>query len=205
VVLGCGLGPTKIAVARYSYLCNGQLTNCAPQQGTSQRLDAQGDKLMQRAVYRIFGDHESMVVTHSITGPNGGGGLRWYELRLDANREPYLYQQRTYAPDSLYRWLGSAALDKNGNIGIGYSYGGTATYPGQRFAARLATDPLGTLGFMETVLVAGQGSQASMLRWEDFATTAIDPSDDATFWYVGNYFKNGSTAPANRIASIHIP
>ena len=46
------IGPEKIAVAPYHYLCDGQLTNCVPQPGTDRRLDAQGDKIMQRLVYR---------------------------------------------------------------------------------------------------------------------------------------------------------
>src|SRR6185436_11110328 len=138
-------GPTKITVARYHYLCDGQLTNCVPQMGSSTRLDAQGDKLMQRLIYRNFGDHQSLVITHSINGPTSGGGLRWYEFRLDASGTPVLYQQSTFAPDTNYRWMGSAAMDGRGNIGIGYSFGGSTMYPGQRFAARAAGDPLGTL------------------------------------------------------------
>ena len=64
-------GPTKITVARYGYLCNGQLSSCVTQPGTTQRLDAQGDKLMQRLAYRNLGDHQSLVVTHSVAGPVG--------------------------------------------------------------------------------------------------------------------------------------
>jgi hypothetical protein len=197
-------GPTKVTVAPYSYLCGGQLTNCVPQPNSTQRLDAQGDKLMQRVVYRNFGTHQSLVVTHSITGPAGGGGLRWYEFRVNAAGDPALYQQSTYAPDTSYRWLGSAAMDRLGNIGIGYSFGGAANFPGQRFAARSAADPLGTLSFQESVLIAGQASQSGTLRWEDFATTAIDPSDDATFWYAGDYLKTGG-ARAIRIGSFRVP
>src|ERR1039457_784862 len=40
-------GPTRIAVAPYHYLCNGQLTKCVPQPGDTTRLASQGDKLMQ--------------------------------------------------------------------------------------------------------------------------------------------------------------
>ena len=54
-------GPEKIAVAPYRYLCGGQLTNCVTQPGTDRRLDAQGDKIMQRLVYRNAGGHESIV------------------------------------------------------------------------------------------------------------------------------------------------
>lgn len=197
-------GPVKIPVARYRYLCNGQLSSCVSQPNTTQRLDSQGDKLMQRLVYRKFANYESIVVTHSITS-GAAGGVRWYEFRLDPSGNPYLHQQSTYVPDAGYRWLASAAMDGKGNIGIGYSFGGSPNYPGQRFAARLADDPLGILSFRETVIAEGQASQTSMLRWEDYTTTAIDPSDDATFWYVGDYFKAGATSRSSRIAAVRVP
>ena len=199
-------GPTKITVARYHYLCDGQLTNCVPQMGSTTRLDAQGDKLMQRLSYRNFGDHQSLVITHSVNGPSSGGALRWYELRIDAAGTPYLYQQSAFAPDGSYRWLGSAAIDGRGNIGIGYSFGDAASYPGQRFVARAAADPLGVLGFHESVLVDGKAPKAAAgNRWEDFSTTAIDPSDDATFWYMGDYYKAGATTRSIRIGSFRVP
>ena len=80
-------GPEKIAVAPYHYLCGGQLTNCVPQPGTERRLDAQGDKIMARLVYRRIGGRESIVAVHSVNTAAGGGGVRWYEFRVDANRD----------------------------------------------------------------------------------------------------------------------
>ncbi len=77
------IGPEKIAVAPYHYLCDGQLTNCVPQPGTDRRLDAQGDKLMQRLVYRKVNGRESIIAMHSINTEAGAGGVRWYEFRLD--------------------------------------------------------------------------------------------------------------------------
>ena len=188
-------GPTKITVARYTYLCNGQLSSCVTQPSTTQRLDSQGDKLMQRLAYRNFGDHQSIVVTHSVNGPAGGGALRWYEFRVNAAGDPVLYQQSSFAPDAMYRWMGSAAMDRLGNIVIGYSFGGAPNFPGQRFVGRAAADPLGTMSLKETVIIAGAASQTSTLRWQDYATTVLDPSDDTTFWYVGNYLKAGARRP----------
>ena len=76
-------GPRKIAVAPYHYLCDGQLTNCVPQPGAERRLDAQGDKIMARLVYRRIGNRESIVAVHSVNTSSGGGGVRWYEFRVD--------------------------------------------------------------------------------------------------------------------------
>jgi hypothetical protein len=198
-------GPTKIAVAPYHYLCNGQLTRCVPQRGDSNRLDSQGDKLMQRLVYRNVNGHEAIVALHSINTAAGGGGVRWYEFRLDAKRDPALFQQGTFAPDSLYRWLASPGMDRKGNIGIGYSFGGATEFPGQRFAARLANDPPGQLTFHESVLAQGEAAQPRQLRWEDYATTAMDPSDDCTFWYVGDYVKKDAAAYSSRIGAFRVP
>jgi hypothetical protein len=197
-------GPQKIAVAPYHYLCDGQLTNCVPQPGTDRRLDAQGDKIMQRLVYRNLGGHESIVAVHSVNTEAQGGGVRWYEFRIDKQRNLSLYQQGTYAPDAFYRWMASPGIDRQGNIGMGYSFGGTPNFAGQRFAARLAKDPKGVLGLHETVLVEGQASQTTAYRWEDYATTAMDP-DDCTFWYVGDYVKKDAASYTTRIGSFRVP
>jgi hypothetical protein len=197
-------GPDKIAVAPYRYLCDGQLTHCVPQPGTDRRLDAQGDKIMARLVYRKVRNDESIVAVHSVNTSAGGGGVRWYEFRIDRNRTVTLHQQGTYAPDNFFRWMASPAIDRFGNIGIGYSFGGTPNFAGQRFAARLAGDPPGVLGLAETVLVEGEAAQTAM-RWEDYSQTAVDPGDDCTIWYVGDYLKKGATNYTSRIGAFRMP
>ena len=198
-------GPVKLAVADYHYLCDGQLTSCVPQPGTDRRLDAQGDKIMQRLVYRNIDGRESIVGQHSIDTRAGGGGVRWYELRLDGSRQPFVYQQSTYAPDAFYRWMGSIGMDHQGNIGLGYSFGGTPNFAGQRFTARMAGDALGSMTLREAVLAEGAASQTTTLRWEDYTTTAMDPADDCTFWYVGDYLKAGATSYSTRIGAFRVP
>lgn len=199
-------GPEKIAVAPYQYLCGGQLTNCVPQPGTDRRLDAQGDKLMQRLVYRNVSGRESIVAVHSVNTSAGAGGVRWYEFRIGRGRDRAiaLHQQGTWAPDSLYRWMGSIGMDRAGGIAIGYSFGGVPHYAGQRVAGRLAGDPPGRLTLRESVVVEGQGSQLNTLRWEDYTTLAMDP-DDCTFWYVGDHYKAGAERYSTRIASWRLP
>ena len=198
-------GPQRIAVAPYRYLCGGQLTSCVPQPGTERRLDAQGDKIMPRLVYRRFRDHEALVAVHSVNTKAGGGGVRWYEFRVGAGRAIALAQQGTYAPDGAYRWLASPAIDKLGNIGIGYSFGGALDFPGQRFAGRSPGDPKGVLTFGETMLATGEASQTATLRWEDYTQTAVDPSDDCTVWYVGDYLRAGATRYSSRIGAFTMP
>ncbi len=199
----------KIPVAPYTYLCGGQLTSCVPQPGSDRRLDAQGDKLMARVVYRRVtqgrSSYESVVAVHSVDTEAAGGGVRWYEFRVNPDRSLRLHQQGTYAPSGNYRWMASPAIDKVGNIGIGYSFGGAAVFVGQRFAARRATDPLGQLVLREVTLVEGQAAQTNTLRWEDYSQTAVDPVDDCTIWYVGDYFKTGAANYSTRIGGFKLP
>jgi hypothetical protein len=197
--------PVKVGVAPYHYLCDGQLTNCVPQPGTDRRLDAQGDKLMARVVYRNLGGREAIVAVHSVNTEAAGGGVRWYEFGVARDRSLVLRQQSTYAPDSFYRWMASPAMDRQGNIVIGYSFGGTPYFAGQRFAARLATDSAGTLSFRETVLAKGEASQTNTMRWEDYTQTAVDPVDDCTIWYVGDYLKAGAVNYTTRIGAVRLP
>ncbi len=176
-----------------------------PQPGTDRRLDAQGDKIMARLVYRRIGDREVVVAVHSVATEAGGGGVRWYELEIGRARDITLEQQGTYAPDGFYRWMASPAIDRFGNIGIGYSFGGTPQFAGQRFAGRLVGDPPGLLTLAETVLVEGEAAQTNTLRWEDYSQTAIDPSDDCTIWYVGDYLKAGAETYSTRIGAFRMP
>jgi hypothetical protein len=197
-------GPDKIAVAPYHYLCDGQLTHCVPHPGTDRRLDAQGDKIMARLVYRRIGNRESIVAVHSVNTSSGGGGVRWYEFVVDPQRNVRLHQQGTYAPDGLFRWMASPAIDRFGNIAIGYSFGGPPHFAGQRFTARQASDPPGTMTLREAVLVEGQDVQAAM-RWQDYTQTAIDPDDDCTIWYVGDYIRKGAALYSSRIGAFKLP
>ena len=197
-------GPERITVAPYRYLCDGQLTNCVPQPGTDRRLDAQGDKIMARLVYRRIGSRESVVAVHSVNSSAGGGGVRWYEFRVERDRRLTVHQQGTFAPDSAFRWMASPAIDRFGNIAIGYSFGGTPHFAGQRFAARLANDPPGVMTLREAVLVEGEDVQ-NIMRWQDYTQTAIDPVDDCTIWYVGDYIKKGAASYSTKIGAFRLP
>ena len=64
--------------------------------------------------------------------------------------------------------------------------------------------PLGLLTLRETVLVEGEAAQNAM-RWEDYTQTAIDPSDDCTIWYVGDYLRKGATNYSSRIGAFRMP
>ena len=204
-------GPQALGVAAYNQLCP-TTRSCVPQPGTKVGLDGLGDRLMYRLAYRNFGDHESLVVSHGVNVASTGtqAGVRWYEIRyvggLTSNAAT-LYQQGTFAPDTTSRWLGSMAMDANGDIALGYSASSSAVYPGMRITGRLASDPLGQMTQGETTVIAGSGSQTGTgSRWGDYAMMAIDPVDDCTFWFTSEYMPTTGTAPwRTRIASFTLP
>jgi len=100
-------GPGSLTVPAYAEACNGG--TCIPQSGTGQRLDSLADRLMYRAAYRNFGNHEAIVVNHSVTAGTSTG-VRWYELR-NVTAAPSVFQSGTFAPTADFRWMGSAAMD----------------------------------------------------------------------------------------------
>jgi hypothetical protein len=58
----------------------------------------------------------------------------------------------------------------------------------------------------ETTIMAGGGSQLQNLsRWGDYTQMSVDPVDDCTFWYTGQYLKsNGTWNWSTRVASFKI-
>jgi hypothetical protein len=200
-------GPITIPVKAYTMACaaNG---NCIPQPGTPQKLDSLGDRLMFRLAYRNFGDHESLVVSHSVMTSKAASGERWYEIR-NPNGTPKVFQQGTVTAGGNSLWMGSIAMDKEGDMALGFSESNASTlHPSLAFTGRVPTDPLNTMESVASIFTA-KGSVTNASRWGDYSSMVIDPSDDCTFWYVNQYIPK--TGPKNshsfhtRVASLKFP
>jgi hypothetical protein len=202
-------GPTSISVASFTEACGGG--TCVPQPGTHNQLDSLADRVMYRFAYRHFAvdGHEALVVNHSVKASGGKrsevDGVRWYELRL-TNGVVSLFQQGTFSPDSNSRWMGSVAMDKVGDIAMGYSVSSGSTAPSIRFTGRVPTDPSGTME-AESSIQGGVGSQTGNLhRWGDYSNISVDPVDDCTFWYTTEYLKtSGSFNWSTRVGTFKFP
>ena len=177
------------AAAGFTALCPSTRA-CVPENGvtSSNYLDGIGDRLMFRLGYRNFGDHESVVGNYTVSS-GGVAAIRWFELRNVTSGPVTVFQQSTYQPDTTWRWMGSAAMDGQGNLAIGFSASSSSIKPQLRYAGRLATDPLNTLAQGEAHLFDGTGSQSgSGNRWGDYSSLSVDPVDDTTFWYTNEYY-----------------
>lgn len=156
-------------------------------QPNGQGLDHLGNMIMNRLAYRKFDDHASMVVNHTVQS-GGKAAIRWYEFRKTGTEDWSIYQQGTYAPgDGANRWMGSAAINANGDIAIGYSIASEEIHPSIGATARSADDPLGEMTMPEIVLKQGTSSQASYDRWGDYSCMNVDPSNGTDFWYTTEY------------------
>lgn len=189
---------SRLAPAGYTELCP-NVRGCIPQPGTTQRLDGLGDRLMYRLAYRNFGNHESLVVNQSVNA-NNYAGVRWYELR-NPGTTPTIFQQGTYAlNDGNHRWVGSVAMDRDGDIGMGYSVSGAGVYPSIRITGRDFTDPPGTMG-AEYPVLNSNGYQDGAERWGDYSDLTLDPTDDCTFWFTTEYNNSDYLYWSTRISS----
>jgi hypothetical protein len=168
-----------------------------PQKGTSTKIAILGDRLMFRAQVRKFSDHLSMVTCHSINVGSTVSGVRWYELRKTGSNPWEVYQSGTYNPDNDSRFMGSIAMDTDGNMCLAYSITSSTRYPSIYYTGRMNGDPLGQMTISEGVVVEGTGSQTNTWsgnpsRWGDYSSMNCDPSTPATFWYTQEYYKTVS-------------
>jgi len=205
-----------LAVTTYNPACNGGFGgDCVPQKGITDKLDSLGDRLMYRFAYwddqppahvgpttPPAGSVQHWFVNFDVTASGGQNGVRWMEITAPLRAVPVtslaVFQQGTYAPDGVWRWMGSLTRDKAGDILVGYSKScgdtcpnGTPTFPSIFLAGRTVTDPAGTLE-TEMSLVNGTGSQPSTAnRWGDYSSMRIDTNDGmngCTFWYTTEYY-----------------
>ena len=169
--------------------------------------------MMMQAQYRNLNGTESLWVNHTVkTAVNGVTGIQWAKINVTGGTiSAAPVQQQIYGnvgSDGLHRWMGSLAVDKDGNMALGYSVSSSTVNPDIRYAGRLASDPVNTLPQGETTMLAGvtRGSQsgncggAVCTRWGDYTAMTIDP-DGCTFWYTNEYYESTGLNWQTRIGS----
>ena len=194
-------GPALIPVAPFSEICARPASlACIPEPRPGGKVDTISDRLMYRLAYRNFGDHESLVVNHTVAG-GPLAGVRWYEIRSPRS-DPFVFQQGTVVDPTKNFWMGSIAMDKAGDMALGFSASSTTLDPSVMLAGRMPTDPMGTMESPVT-LAPGTGAQRGTFhRWGDYSSMGVDPVDDCTLWYTQEYYKTtGSFNWSTRITS----
>jgi hypothetical protein len=160
----------------------------------SQKIDAIGGICMYRAQWNSFIGTNRVALCWSVKISTGVYGTKWVELWQDQTTKAWsLHQEGIYHPDASSQWLGSIAMDCNGDIALGYSKASASIPVSLCYAGRLAGDPLGQMTIPETVVFTGTGPTPGgnyANRIGDYANMAIDPADQNTFWLTGTYVTN---------------
>lgn len=172
----------------------GSFTNLS-QPGSPHEVDALQGAIMYMTPYRRFPTHNSVVFNFVVDVDASAAehaGIRWYELRQNPEGGPWrVHQEGTFAPDNSDRWCASIGIDQHGNIGMGYTVLNdnpeNPVFPSLRYTGRYAGDPLGVMTIREVSIVEGPSPNPSS-RYGDYAHLTIDPIDNETFWYIGEYF-----------------
>ena len=188
----------------------------APTPVTANSLDVLQIRAMAEAQYSNIGGAESLWVSHTVRRQNttGFAAPRWYQVDVSgATVAANTTQAATWDPDAAninYRYLPSLAIDRNGDMAMGYSMSNSTTNPSIEYAGRLVTDPASTLGQSEQTLIAGAGTQSGScggspcVRWGDYSGMALDP-DGCTFWISNEYYTANGLDDHTRIGSFAYP
>ncbi len=193
----------RVAITEFnSWFTNYSTFATVPQPGSTSKLDPIREVLLNQLVYRNMGTHEAIVGTLATnqnaarTGTVVDSGVRWFELRRVGSGNWTLHQEGTFSPGdtSTHHLMGTAAMDKFGNIALGYNVTkttATTKFPTLGYTGRTAADPAGVMSLGENEVAIGAAVETSG-RWGDYYQMTVDPVDDCTFWFVGMYRPSGS-------------
>ena len=206
-----------------------------PQLGSATPLDAFGTHIMYRATARAFPAGApapvTMVVNHTVLGPTEQGAIKWTQFNFSAGQPRYpngslfldgfetggaalptplgkrIFDEGTFAPDANSRWMGGIAIDRSGNIGLGYSVSSASISPALRTTGRTLSDAPGTLRDEQVCTPPATGSQTSTSgRWGDYSSMSVDPVDECTFWFTSEYYPaTASTSWSTRVCAFKFP
>ncbi len=180
-------------------------------------LDSLGDRMANRLAYNNL--------TSTGNGPNGAfltashvvmesamnerTGIRYYILQVSNGAAKVLVNSggTSGLPDlqdpnaTLFYFMPSAALDKNGNLEIVYTTSGAYCSSCQTQynpAINVEVLPWGASSFdLPTLILQGSGDEENTMHWGEYAATVIDPTDNLTFYGVGEYFNTSQTGTSN--------
>lgn len=187
----------------------------APSQGGN-ALDVVHIRAMMQAQYTNLGGVESLWATHTVRRANttGFAAPRWYQVNVTGGTvAANLPQATTWDPDGanvMHRFIPSLAVNRAGDMALGYTTSSSTTKPALKYAGRLAGDPVNTFSQTEQLLIQGAGTQtgscagSTCARWGEYSAMTLDP-DGCTFWMTGEYYAADGLNYQTRIGSFSYP
>jgi len=182
-------------------------------------LDTLYPRLMVQNQYSKFGAAESLWLSHTVGAGNPGpanvtsaqAAVRYYQVDVTGGTVAASTPQAfTYSPDATaFRYMPSVAVNRAGDLAMGYTTSNATTNPTLSYAGRLAGDAPNTITLTEQLLFAGTGSQSgtcgtTCTRWGDYSAMTLDP-DGCKFWYTNEYYATTGLNHQTRIGSFVYP
>src|ERR1700736_3868792 len=182
-------GPVNVSQTPYTGAAD-------PVTSSGNNIDTLADRAMMQNQYRNIGGVESLWVNHTIGTPSASTptGIQWAQINVTGGNiatTPVQEQIYNNGLDGLNRFMGSLAVDRVGNMALGYTAESVSVSPDIRYAGRLSTDPVNTLPQTEVTMLpsvtrsvqTGNCGSSACTRWGDYSAMSVDPTDDCTFWY----------------------
>ena len=168
------------------------VTNFAPQLGSSENIDTE-DGRIQSCVYRNGSLWASHTVYLPATGTPTRTAAQWWQINVNASGFGQVQQFGRIDDPSAVNFYAypSLAVNRYGDVMLGYTHFGTGIYASAAYSMHLATDPANTME-SEVVLKAGEASYFKDFgtgdnRWGDFTASVVDPVDDTSMWTIQEY------------------
>ena len=193
---------------------------------TANAADVLAIRAMAQTQYSNIGGAESLWVDHTVqrnvsannttcnATTGGNATVRWYQANVTGGTvAANIVQGQTFDPEganTFFRFMPSLAVDRSGDMAIGYTKSNATTNPQIKYAGRLAGDPVNTLAQTEQTLIDGTGAQSgncgasTCIRWGDYSGMALDPNG-CQFWMTGEYYATTGLNHQTRIGSFHYP
>jgi len=179
-------------------------------------LDVLQIRAMMQNQYTNLSGVESLWTAHTVrrATTTGFAAPRWYQVDVTGGTvAASLPQAATWDPDGanvMYRFMPSIAIDRAGDLALGYSTSNSTTKPAIKYAGRLAGDAANNFSQDEQVLIQGTGTQtgncggSACTRWGDYSAMTLDP-DGCTFWYTNMYYAADGLNHQTRIGAFAYP
>src|SRR6266516_3676741 len=183
-------------------------------------------RAMAQAQYTNIGGAESLWVDHTVqrgvsatnttcnATTGGNATIRWYQGNVTGGTvAANVVQGASFDPEganTFFRFMPSLAVDRLGDMAMGYTKSNSTTNPQVKYAGRLVGDPANPLGQTEQTLINGTGAQSgncersACVRWGDYSGMALDPNG-CEFWMTDEYYATTGLNDLTRIGSFHYP
>ncbi|MDX2131605.1 MAG: PA14 domain-containing protein [Planctomycetota bacterium] len=143
--------------------------------------------LVDNRIMNVHWRDGNLYACHN-TSLNNRNLARWYHLRTNnwpVSGGPTLAQSGSVdAGPGLHSYFPAIYSNSNGDVGVVVGVSSPTLNAAVAVAARRSTDPLNRMGVPEIVKFGDTGSNG---RWGDYFDIAVDPTDDTTFWVIGQY------------------